>query len=275
MSDLPKDLQKRLKKAIARFWVCRGSQAEAQGGEEGDKDRGTRAAVTGGKHLDGFIELIVALLEKAGLQRSHIYWQEKTELPGWFRAEKKWDLLVVADQKLVAAIEFKSQVGSFGNNFNNRAEETIGIATDLWETYENGAFRPSGRPWLGFFMLLEDVTAVKQPVKVREPHFKVLPEFKAASYQERYRQLFIRLVRKRLYDACCLLLSPRAATEATTSNRIPNWDSPLSWRLSLPKQSRWLNCNRPARQPHRRSKPGRPQKFERPDSFCVPPCDGH
>jgi hypothetical protein len=35
---------------------------------------------------------------------------------GWYRPEKKWDLLIVSDGKLLAGIEFKSQVGSFGNN---------------------------------------------------------------------------------------------------------------------------------------------------------------
>jgi hypothetical protein len=194
--------------------------SSTQGGEEGDKDRGTRGAVTGGKHLDGFIQLIAALLEEAGLQRSHIYWQEKTELPGWFRAEKDWDFLVVADGKLIAIIEFKSQVGSFGNNFNNRAEETIGSATDLWESYEHGAFAPSSPPWLGYLMLLEDSPKVKTPVRVQEPHFKVFSEFKGASYQDRYNQLMIRLVRKRLYNACCLLLSPQgsAAGDYTEPN---------------------------------------------------------
>jgi hypothetical protein len=33
---------------------------------------------------------------------------------------------------LVATVEVKSQVGSFGNNFNNRVEEAIGSATDFW-----------------------------------------------------------------------------------------------------------------------------------------------
>src|SRR4051812_39964838 len=101
MPDLPNNLRERLRQAIAHFWRVRGTQADKQGGGAGDKDRGDRGAVTGGKHLDGFLQLVGSLLEHAGLQRSHVYWQEKTELPGWFRAEKNWDLLVVADQKLV------------------------------------------------------------------------------------------------------------------------------------------------------------------------------
>jgi hypothetical protein len=209
MNHLLTDLEHRLRQAIISFWTQRGSQSQKQGGDAGDKDRGDRAAVTGGKHLDGFHELIATLLEEAGLQRATIYWRKRTELPGWFRAEKSWDLLVVADGKLVAIMEFKSQVGSFGNNFNNRTEEALGNATDLWAAYEEGAFRPSERPWLGYLMLLEDAPGSNSPVRVKEPHFKVFPEFRDASYAKRYELLLTKLVRSRLYDAGCFLLSSR------------------------------------------------------------------
>lgn len=209
MNDLLADLETRLREAIVRFWTTRGSQSERQGGADADRDRGDRSAVTAGKHLDGFRELIAALLEAAGLQRATIYWRKQTELPGWYRAEKNWDLLVIADGKLVAIIEFKSQVGSFGNNFNNRTEEALGSATDLWAAFEEGAFGPFERPWLGYLMLLEDAPGSTRPVKVKEPHFKVFPEFKDASYAERYNQLLTKLVRKRLYDAGCFLMSPQ------------------------------------------------------------------
>src|SRR5207245_1068725 len=174
-----------------------------------DKDRGDRSAVTGGKHLDGFREMVADLLIASGLKRATIYWRKQTELPGWFRAEKNWDLLIVADEKLVAIVEFKSQVGSFGNNFNNRTEEALGNAADLWAAYEEGAFKPSERPWLGYLMMLQDAPAANLPVRVKEPHFKVFPEFKNASYAERYNQLLTTLVRGRLYDAGCFLMSSR------------------------------------------------------------------
>jgi len=208
MPNLSKKLDRQLRQAIAHFWRARGDQSARQG-LESDADRGDRRAVTGGKHLDGFLELLATLLQEAGLERSHIYWHKNTELPGWYRAEKNWDLLVVADSRLIAVIEFKSQVGSFGNNFNNRSEEAMGSATDLWAAYENGAFQPSERPWLGYFMLLEDSTKVLKSVKVRQPHFKVFPQFTTASYLERYSQLLMRMLRTRLYDSACLLLSPR------------------------------------------------------------------
>ena len=66
-----------------------------------------------------------------------------TILPGWFCAEKDWDLVVVVNRLLVAGIEFKSHVGSFGNNCNNRVEEALGNATDLLAAYREGAFQPS------------------------------------------------------------------------------------------------------------------------------------
>ncbi len=59
-------------------------------------------------------------------------------LPGFYRRAKNWDIVVTFENTLVAAIECKSQVGSFGNNFNNRTEEAIGNAVDLWRAYEAG-----------------------------------------------------------------------------------------------------------------------------------------
>jgi hypothetical protein len=56
-------------------------------------------------------------------------------------------------------------------------------------------------------MLLEEAPGSTHPVKAREPHFKVFPEFKDASYGKRYEILLTKLVRERLYDSACFLLS--------------------------------------------------------------------
>lgn len=201
------ELQKRLRKAIKHFWTTRQTQAEKQGSQSGSRDAGARTAVTGGRQMDGFISLVRDYLCENGLPRTHVYCDKRIELPGWYRPEKKWDLLVVADDRLLAGIEFKSQVGSFGNNYNNRTEEAIGSATDIWAAYREGAFKPSARPWLGYMMLLEDAPGSAQPVAAREPHFKVFPEFKSASYARRYEILLMKLVRERLYDSACFLRS--------------------------------------------------------------------
>lgn len=85
----------------------------------------------------------------------------------------------------------------------------VGSATDLWEAYRDGAFKPSTRPWLGYMMLLEDCPESRKPVAVKQPHFKVLSGFEKASYKERYEILVQKLVRDRLYDSACFLLSSR------------------------------------------------------------------
>lgn len=157
--------------------------------------------------MNGFIELVRDLLEESGVNKPIIFCDKAVELPGWFRPEKKWDLLVVSDGCLIAGIEFKSQVGSFGNNYNNRTEEALGSATDLWAAYREGAFTPSSRPWLGYMMLLEEAPGSTAPVKARVPHFRVFEEFREASYAKRYEILLTKLVRERLYDATCFLMS--------------------------------------------------------------------
>lgn len=200
-------LDKRLKSAIKHFWSTREVQAQKQGSTSGSKDAGSRSAVTGGAQMDGFINIVRDLLCESGLPKADVYCKKGIELPGWYRPEKQWDLLVVSDGKLLAGIEFKSQVGSFGNNYNNRTEEAIGSATDIWAAYREGAFKPSARPWLGYLMLLEEAPKSLKPIRASEPHFKVFPEFKEASYAMRYEILLTKLVRERLYDAACFLMS--------------------------------------------------------------------
>lgn len=208
--SLKPDIEKRLEEAVRHFWSTRETQAQKQGVVSGSKDAGARSAVTGGAQMNGFINLVRDVLCESGLPKAHVYCEKYIEIPGWYRPEKKWDLLVVANNKLLAGIEFKSQVGSFGNNYNNRTEEAIGSAADIWAAYREGAFKPSGRPWLGYLMLLQESPGSISPVRAREPHFKVFPEFKAASYAKRYEILLTKLVRERLYDSACFLMSNAA-----------------------------------------------------------------
>lgn len=200
-------LEQRLRLAVKHFWNTRKTQAQKQGSASGTKDAGFRSAVTGGAQMNGFVNLVRELLFESGLPKAHVYCEQFIEIPGWYRPEKKWDLLIVSDGRLIAAVEFKSQVGSFGNNYNNRTEEAIGSATDVLAAYREGAFQPSLRPWLGYLMLLEEAPGSTSPVRAREPHFKVFPEFRETSYAGRYEILLTKLVRERLYDAACFLMS--------------------------------------------------------------------
>lgn len=207
-----------IQEAVRYFWQKRQQQSSSQGRDD-DRDRGSRSAVTGGKQMNGFVRLVRTLLLATNVPESCIAVDKRVELPGWFRAEKKWDLVIVHNSELVAAVEFKSQIGpSFGNNFNNRTEEAVGSATDIWAAYREGAFKPSARPFLGYLMLLEDCARSRSAVKVAEPHFKVFPEFRGASYRDRYAILIEKLMRERLYDGACLLLSSAEAAESGEYN---------------------------------------------------------
>lgn len=110
------------------------------------------------------------------------------------------------------ALEAKSQVGpSFGNNFNNRTEEAMGSALDLWTAYREGAYNKTIKPWLGYVFLLEDCPESRKTVRVQEPHFRVFPEFVNASYGKRYELFCRKLVRESHYNVAAFLMSEKKA----------------------------------------------------------------
>ena len=151
--------------------------------------------------------------------------RRQTELPGFFRSTKAWDLVVVSDGLLVAAIEVKSHVGpSFGNNLNNRTEEALGCAVDIWTAFREGGIPASPPPWLGYLFLLEDCPQSRSPVAVLQPHFQVRPEFMGASYSKRYELLCRRLVLERHYGAACLLVADKSRANYRTNYAEPAAD---------------------------------------------------
>jgi hypothetical protein len=174
-----------LKEAIRHFWQTRDSQSRMQKNKN-VQDRGSRGAVTGGKQMDGFTQLLKKVSMDSGVPEEWIY-TKGNELPGYFRPTKDWDLIIVkSNQKLISCFEFKSQVGpSFGNNFNNRTEEAIGSAVDIWTAYRKKVFPFQQQPWLGYLIVVEKCNKSTIPVKVREPHFQSLPEYKNGSYLDR------------------------------------------------------------------------------------------
>lgn len=199
-------MDKKVIDAVRFYWTSRNNQKNKQA-ESGSPDMGSRGAVTGGAQMDAFADIICDAITETGIPQECIFKKTAVELPGYYRPEKKWDLVVVYQGRLGAAIELKSQTGpSFGNNFNNRTEEAIGSATDIWVAYREGRFGTTMfRPWLGYLFLLEDCADSSSPVAVREPHFAVDTIFKDASYKKRYEILCQRLVLERVYDCSCFL----------------------------------------------------------------------
>lgn len=207
--------ERKAKDGIKAFWGNREKARQKQI-EAGKLDQGERSGVTGGKNLDGFVSLILDLVVANGLAPTDVHQKRAlVTLPGYFRPTKLWDLVVVHKGHLVAAIELKSQVGpSFGNNFNNRTEEAIGTAHDLWIAYREGAFGKPSRPFVGWLMVVEDAPRSRASVREKSVHFPVFPEFQGASYLQRYDILCQRLTQENLYTAASVIATPRSAMKS-------------------------------------------------------------
>lgn len=252
ISLLPTAFDHLTQQAVHTFWHSRSNGTVSASAGDG------RTAVVGGKNMDGFIEVVRAVVKHCGLPEDTVQVRNsKVVLPGFFRATKNWDVLVVHEKRLLGVFEFKSQVGSFGNNFNNRSEEVIGSAADLWVAHHHGAYGgvPRSRqqvqdhspallnpliqsdprpPFLAWLMLLEECDASMRSVRCAEPHYPVFEEFRDASYARRYQILCERLVERQLYSAAALELTPtgkdshRALSPATS---IRNMFSEFAGRM--------------------------------------------
>ena len=223
---LPDNFDSCVSRAVASFWGSRS------GIRPNKLQGGTRDAVVGGKNMDGFIDLVRQVANHCGIPPESVHTRKsQLVLPGFFRATKNWDVLVIHERRLLGVFEFKSQVGSFGNNFNNRSEEVIGSAADLWGAHHHGAYSDGPRrsrsgvaehtpallnpdlmadprpPFLAWLMLLEECDQSLASVRCDSPHYPVFEEFRSASYARRYQILCERLVERQLYSAAALELS--------------------------------------------------------------------
>lgn len=88
------------------------------------------------KHFDSFLNAI-SIDIKQKIPECNILSKSKAKVDGKIIKSKRWDLLVnIESQKI--AIETKSILSSkFGNNFNARVEEAIGVAYDMKSNDKN------------------------------------------------------------------------------------------------------------------------------------------
>lgn len=194
-----KDLDYLVKTAIKSFWDTKQRQLASSG------DSSNRGAVVGGRQLDAFANLLKIIAVEQGVPVECIY-TSQAYLPGYFRSSKDWDFLIIApNKKLIAAVELKSQIGSYGNNFNNRAEESIGSAVDFWTAFRENQFPGQTAPWIGYLTVVGKDEGSVNPVRNNESHYPVLPEFKSASYLDRYRILCQKLILERHYSMAALI----------------------------------------------------------------------
>ncbi|MCY3790287.1 MAG: restriction endonuclease [Gemmatimonadetes bacterium] len=207
-SHLP-DYSDSVRVAVAEYWDVRRSQAD-ESENRGVFNTGIRSEVTGGRHLDALHELVVSVFVDAGIPAKLID-VKRRPIAGYFRRDKSWDIVVMVADRVVGIIELKSMAGSSpGQNYNNRTDEALGQAVDVWKAVEREIITPL-RPWLGYFMLLEDNRAFTTSVQPRSAIWDPDPAFDGASYADRYVIFFERMVRERLLDAACVVLADKVS----------------------------------------------------------------
>ncbi len=210
-NELP-DYTDKVAAAVASYWDVRQSQAQ-RSVESGAINTGRRAEVTGGRHLDALELLLIDVLVDAGIPAAMME-VKRRPVPGYFRRDKSWDLVVTVEGRVLVIIELKSIVGTNpGQNFNNRTDEALGQALDVWTAVERGIIDSPLRPWLGYFMLIEDNDAWNRISAPRQAVWPSDPIFDGSSALDRAGIFFDRMVRERLLDAACVVLANRANGE--------------------------------------------------------------
>ena len=224
MSELLPDYTADVAAAVAEYWDVRSAQA-SDSHDRGVHDVGLRSEVTGGRHLDALQTLLVKVFVDAGIPASMMD-VKRRPIPGYFRHDKSWDLVLMVADRVVGIIELKSMAGDKpGKNFNNRTDEALGQAKDVWTAVERGIINTPLRPWLGYFMLIEDNDAFHTVVKANRPVWPPDPAFADATYAQRYEIFFDRMVRERLLDAACLVLGSKVTGDASFPKEAMSFQS--------------------------------------------------
>ncbi|WP_328763314.1 PaeR7I family type II restriction endonuclease [Streptomyces sp. NBC_00272] len=211
--------------AVAAYWGAKQTQTDLSA-IKAAVGAGTAGSVRGGKHFDP----IAALLAKFFLDADYpaesirIAKPQGLELPGYYRPQKQWDVVVTYEDTLVAAFELKALGGpSFGNNYNNRVEEALGSAVDLRRAALADLY-PGEKPWLGYFFVMQDEEGSRRPVRTAKGALPVDPVWHDTSYQTRFGIFCERLMAEQLYDSVCYVTSSPFAHK-------PNEPVPgLDWR---------------------------------------------
>jgi len=215
----------RVSTAVKSFWEVRES-----------------SGVRSGKTLDAFVDLLAWVVQTHGLPKAKVLTGRKAQVPGFFRPSKSWDVLIMNNGTLIAAIELKSIADSFGKNSNNRNEEVLGSGIDIKEAFEENAFEGLLRLFTGYLILVEDCPETLTNVQIQMRHFRVMTEFMSnpterdeiyiknskglfptidgVSYMKRFDILCRRLMQKNLYTAASVITSPRSAISDGTYGEV-------------------------------------------------------
>ena len=122
----------RLRQAVQLFW------------------RGRRDAAAGGENLAGFRDMIEDVVRQHGPAGCEVHrGNAACVLPGFFRPTNPWDMVIVFQDRLLAALGLKSLCGpSFENDADKCCDEAVRSGYDF-----RAVQRKRGQAWLIDVML--------------------------------------------------------------------------------------------------------------------------
>ena len=91
----------------------------------------------------------------------------------------------------------------------------------MWAAFREGEFGEQAKLYVGWLMVVEDCPKSAAPVGESSAHFPIFPDFRDASYIQRYNALCRKLMQKQLYTLACILTSPRTAVTTGEYAELP------------------------------------------------------
>lgn len=196
-------MRENMKQALLQMYANLDAAGKRQL-ERGVHDQGARSKVTSGKHLDPVAQAIRTDLIRIGYHDDEVYYKGGClRLPGWFRPSKDWDLLAFDNGDLLAALELKSINSSFGNNANNRTEESLGSAVDAAHAIKNNLIPFQTKPpLLGYVLVVKLCEDSTRPGGVGlNCVYPIDAVYEHVSYFKRLSMMCRRLLAEQIYHA--------------------------------------------------------------------------
>lgn len=218
---IPRGDYERIQAAV-EFWFDSKAEQLARAALAGRTQGGTRDAVTGGGHLDGFNNLVVNELASFGVPDLEYGLNRRATLPGFYRASKSWDLLVFQRGRPLLAVEYKSMKGSEGKNLNNRMDEVLGVAEDLRLAQDRGLVHPGLKR--AYVFVMEASPDVTVPVRSTVSAGHIDPAFQGASYLDRMGILCERIRDTGLYDMSWAIAAQDDPARFFEPNTAVGWE---------------------------------------------------
>lgn len=185
------------------FWHEK-EEAVRRNTEAGTEGFGSQARDA--RHMSALTAFVRQMFVDAGLDERDVFVDRA--IPGYYRRSKSWDVVATHKGHLVGVVELKSQVGSEGNNANNRIEEALGSTFDAAKAQELTSAFGALPVWTAFCVVFDSNPNLASQVRTRAaPLFRIDPIFEGRTYGDQWAIAVDRFVLTGAYDAGWMALT--------------------------------------------------------------------